>query len=163
MDLSAQVLPLARESAATAGVTLSSYLHVNALDLSALPSYSFDAVLLLGPLYHLLSLTDREGALNESRRLLREGGLIFAAFITHYSPFRDAARHDPMVVIREPELLRTVLTTNLARALLTPACSVRGRIAALGMSGDVPPSEHPTATRVLDAACTASLYRCVGH
>lgn len=112
VDLSAPMLALAREVAATAGVEFSAYIHANALDLSALSGQSFDAVLLLGPLYHLLSLKDRERALIESRRLLRGGGLIFAAFITRYSPFRDAARRDPMAVIREPELLRTVLTTG---------------------------------------------------
>ncbi len=37
VDLSAQVLALARESAATEGVTLFAHLHANALDLSALP------------------------------------------------------------------------------------------------------------------------------
>jgi hypothetical protein len=48
--------------------------------------------------------------------------------------------------------------TNIARALLTPACTIRGRIAALGMAGDVTPSEHPTSIKVLDAPYTP-LYR----
>jgi ubiquinone/menaquinone biosynthesis C-methylase UbiE len=43
-----------------------------------------DAVLLLGPLYHLVEQTDRLRALREARRVLRPGGVIAAAAITRY-------------------------------------------------------------------------------
>lgn len=48
------------------------------------PSSSMDAVLLLGPLYHLAQAHDRALALRESRRTLRPGGLLFAAAISRY-------------------------------------------------------------------------------
>lgn len=41
-----------------------------------------DAVLLLGPLYHLTNAADRGRALREARRCLRPGGVLLAAAIT---------------------------------------------------------------------------------
>jgi ubiquinone/menaquinone biosynthesis C-methylase UbiE len=46
---------------------------------------SVDAVLLLGPLYHLTERSDRLAALREARRVLRLGGLLFAAAISRYA------------------------------------------------------------------------------
>ena len=53
-DLSTGNLALAREKAAEAGVTLAGFEQGTALDLSRFADHSFDAVLLMGPLYHLL-------------------------------------------------------------------------------------------------------------
>jgi SAM-dependent methyltransferase len=47
---------------------------------------SVDAVLLLGPLYHLLRRTDRVRALAEARRVVRPGGPVFAAAISRWAP-----------------------------------------------------------------------------
>lgn len=44
-----------------------------------------DAVLLLGPLYHLTERGDRIQALREARRVLRPGGLLFAAGIGRFA------------------------------------------------------------------------------
>ncbi|WP_243229809.1 bifunctional 2-polyprenyl-6-hydroxyphenol methylase/3-demethylubiquinol 3-O-methyltransferase UbiG [Microbacterium sp. CIAB417] len=51
------------------------------------PDGSFDAVLMLGPLYHLASATDRVRALNEARRVTRPGGSVFAAALSRYIAF----------------------------------------------------------------------------
>jgi 2-polyprenyl-3-methyl-5-hydroxy-6-metoxy-1,4-benzoquinol methylase len=50
----------------------------------ATPTGSVDVVLLLGPLYHLVSARDRAVALDECRRVLRPGGVIVAAAISRY-------------------------------------------------------------------------------
>ncbi|MDR2571485.1 MAG: GNAT family N-acetyltransferase, partial [Oscillospiraceae bacterium] len=42
----------------------------------------FDHILLMGPLYHLLEEADRVKAVNAALRLLKPGGLLFAAFIS---------------------------------------------------------------------------------
>lgn len=54
------------------------------------PDASFDAVLLLGPLYHLTARTERLKALTEARRVLRPGGLLFAAAISHFASLLDS-------------------------------------------------------------------------
>ena len=52
----------------------------NAMDLSAFDDDSFDAVLVLGPLYHLYSDADKCAALNEAKRVVKKDGTIFAAY-----------------------------------------------------------------------------------
>src|SRR5262245_48782914 len=53
---------------------------------------SFDAVLLLGPLYHLGDAADRAAAVAEAARVCRPGGVIFAAAICRTTPLLDAVR-----------------------------------------------------------------------
>ncbi|MEE0265705.1 MAG: class I SAM-dependent methyltransferase [Acutalibacteraceae bacterium] len=48
-------------------------------------SKSADAVLLMGPLYHITEYSERISAIKESRRLLKDGGLLFTATLTPYS------------------------------------------------------------------------------
>jgi SAM-dependent methyltransferase len=51
---------------------------------------SIDAVLLLGPLYHLTEKNDRLTCLKEVFRVLRTGGLVFAAAISRFAPLVDS-------------------------------------------------------------------------
>ncbi len=53
------------------------------------PDASVDAVLLLGPLYHLTERADRVAALAEARRVLRPGGILAAAVISRYASTLD--------------------------------------------------------------------------
>ena len=50
---------------------------------------SFDAALVMGPLYHLTDRADRLLALEEARRVVRPGGLIFAAAISRFASLFD--------------------------------------------------------------------------
>jgi SAM-dependent methyltransferase len=50
---------------------------------------SADAVLLLGPLYHLTERDDRLAALREALRVLRPGGWLFAAGISRFASLLD--------------------------------------------------------------------------
>lgn len=50
---------------------------------------SVDAVLMLGPLYHLTERGDRLNALREARRILRSGGLVLAAGISRFASVLD--------------------------------------------------------------------------
>ena len=50
---------------------------------------SVDAVLLLGPLYHLPEREDRVQALREARRVVRAGGPVFVAAISRWAPRLD--------------------------------------------------------------------------
>ena len=59
--------------------------QVNATDLSCYKDNSFDVVLLFGPLYHLTEKEEREKCVSEIRRVLKNGGKVFASFIPHLS------------------------------------------------------------------------------
>src|SRR5690349_6389184 len=56
-------------------------------------------VLLLGPLYHLVDAADRDKALSEAMRVLRPGGVLIAAAISHAASTLDGLSrelfHDP--------------------------------------------------------------------
>ena len=71
------------------------------------PDDSVDAVLLLGPLYHLPDRAGRVLALREARRIVRDGGFVYAAAISRW-----AARLDEILVQRlhetRPKLLEVV-------------------------------------------------------
>ncbi|MEQ1823795.1 MAG: methyltransferase domain-containing protein [Fimbriimonadaceae bacterium] len=54
---------------------------------------SFDAVLLMGPLYHLTEREDRLAALREVYRVLRPGGRVFAAVISRFASLIDGFLH----------------------------------------------------------------------
>jgi ubiquinone/menaquinone biosynthesis C-methylase UbiE len=112
-DLSTGNLQLAREKAAEAGVTLVGYEQGTATDLCRFPDDTFDAILLLGPLYHLLEEAERQQALTEARRVLKPGGFLFAAFISRYAAPRYAAVHEPTWPREHPGLLETLMTTGI--------------------------------------------------
>lgn len=70
---------------------------------------SADAVLLLGPLYHLTDRRDRLAALQEARRVLKPGGVVFAAGISRFASLLDGLRgplfdHDGFARIVERDL-----------------------------------------------------------
>lgn len=56
-------------------------------DARALPiaDASADAVLLMGPLYHLIDPADRLRALRESRRVLRHGGIVVVSAVSRFA------------------------------------------------------------------------------
>lgn len=74
------------EQAVAAGVPVA---HLGSAESLEYPDEVFDCVLLLGPLYHLQERADRLAALEETRRVLRPGGLVFAAAITRFASCID--------------------------------------------------------------------------
>lgn len=113
LDLSPRSLDLALEMATREGIYLPPPVQGDATALPEDYTEQFDAVLLLGPLYHLLELADRLAAVREAYRVLRPGGLVFAAFITRFAPLRDAAIHSPQWIIDNPERFRQLLDEGL--------------------------------------------------
>ena len=53
----------------------------NAMNLSAFSDNQYDITLLLGPLYHLYTVADKQQALSEAIRVTKPGGIIFAAYV----------------------------------------------------------------------------------
>lgn len=85
IDISEKCLALAKEKLrGHSCVTL----HMDAMDLSALGDQTFDAVLLLGPLYHLMKRKERISALNEAYRVLKPGGVAIIAYHNAWGTIR---------------------------------------------------------------------------
>ncbi|MGI8610350.1 MAG: class I SAM-dependent methyltransferase [Candidatus Dormibacteria bacterium] len=84
-DLSPRMLEIARRELAAAGVAADEVVELDARDLSRFPTASFDAVLSMGPLYHLTDGEDRRAVVREARRVLRPGGMLLATVMTRYA------------------------------------------------------------------------------
>ncbi len=92
--------------AAEAGVTGIRTAVGDARDLD-LSSSSADAVLLLGPLYHLIDEAERVRALRECARIVRPGGPVFAAAISRWAPRVDGMLRERLY-LRYPMMLDLV-------------------------------------------------------
>ncbi|WP_406126906.1 methyltransferase domain-containing protein [Streptomyces sp. NBC_00989] len=77
-------LDQARAASAKADSPLAEIADGDARNLRERPDHSFDAVLLLGPLYHLVKATDRARAWTEACRVTRDGGRVIAAGVSRY-------------------------------------------------------------------------------
>lgn len=66
---------------------------------------SVDVVLLFGPLYHLVRRTERVKALSEAHRVLKPGGLLFAAAVSRFTSALDGSLRG---FIRDPGFMRII-------------------------------------------------------
>ena len=96
-DLSGESLALARRNAAEAGVSdrMEGYEQGEASDLGRFADGCFDAVLVMGPLYHLIDEATRLAAVRESLRVVRAGGIVAATIINHLGVARAGISEFP--------------------------------------------------------------------
>ena len=95
-DLSAALIERCRQNLIGEGLEFRARLVVaDARDLSEVEGRQFDAVLLMGPLYHLTEEADRKLALKEAFDRLRVGGLLFSAFLSRFGVMGDFIKRIP--------------------------------------------------------------------
>jgi len=104
----------ARNCAADSGVVLASITRGDARHLNS-PSGCADAVLLLGPLYHLVEYGDRVQALRESRRVLKAGGVLFASAVSRFASLLDGLATGNFVDPKFREIVSADLATGQHR------------------------------------------------
>ena len=96
VDLSFANLEISRKNLTAEGVeSRVRFLMADARDLAKVLEREFDAVLLMGPLYHLVKEADRKLALQEAFDRLREGGILFSAFISRLGIMGDLIKDIP--------------------------------------------------------------------
>ncbi|HYF47039.1 MAG TPA: methyltransferase domain-containing protein [Acidimicrobiales bacterium] len=76
---------------------------------------SVDAVLLLGPLYHLTEVADRGQALGEAHRVLRPGGALVAGAVTYTASLLDGVVQAHLDDPRFVDIVRADLATGQHR------------------------------------------------
>lgn len=102
LDLSQGNIDFAAVKAVEAGLDIKTICG-DARYADTLVSGTFDAVLLMGPLYHLTKEDDRVKAVEAALKLLKPGGYIFAAFISSYAAVWDYLTHKPEAILDPSE------------------------------------------------------------
>lgn len=96
VDLSAANLAICRKALAAEGLQdRVELVRADARDLAGVPQRQFDAALLMGPLYHLGQEADRKLALQQVSQRLRDGGVLFSAFISRFGIMGDLLKDIP--------------------------------------------------------------------
>jgi ubiquinone/menaquinone biosynthesis C-methylase UbiE len=73
---------------------------------------TFDMVLMLGPLYHLVEKRDRLVAINEARRIAKPGGVIIAAAISRFASVHDGLVSGYLLDAEFAEIVKTALASG---------------------------------------------------
>ncbi len=96
VDLSKGLLEKCRENITREGLEKQvQFVLADARNLGEVARNKFDAILLMGPLYHLIQEADRKRALKESFDRLREDGILFSSFISRFGLMSDLLRNVP--------------------------------------------------------------------
>lgn len=105
VDLSEENLKVCKACLAQAGLEAKAqFILGDARYLRDLPAKAFDAVLMMGPLYHLVEESDRQMALKQAHAHLRPGGVIFSAFISRYGFWGDILKNLPELIENQKEV-----------------------------------------------------------
>jgi SAM-dependent methyltransferase len=109
VDMSEKLLEICQRRLTNAGLEeRASFILADARDLSPVEGRHYDALLLMGPLYHLVVEADRQTALRESYQHLKDGGVIFSAFISRFGIWGDVMKNIPEWIERQDEV-RSIL------------------------------------------------------
>jgi S-adenosylmethionine-dependent methyltransferase len=105
VDISATLLEKNRRILKRAGlldrVTL---VEADVRDLSCLDDETYDAALVMGPLYHLVVRQDRELAITEVCRHLKQGSVLFSSFISRYGIMGELVKKVPGWIEQQGEV-----------------------------------------------------------
>jgi S-adenosylmethionine-dependent methyltransferase len=88
LDLSEEEVRLARVQLDKLGLSAERLIVGDARDMSTLASESFDAALLMGPLYHIVEPEERAGVLGELVRILKPHGTAIVAYLNAWGIVR---------------------------------------------------------------------------
>jgi SAM-dependent methyltransferase len=103
------------------------FVVADARDLHAVRARAFDAVLLMGPLYHLIFEADRQQAVREAATHLRSGGLLFSAHLARLGVLGNLMKRTPQW-IEQSEEVRSLIDRG-RRADNAPRGGFRGYFA----------------------------------
>jgi ubiquinone/menaquinone biosynthesis C-methylase UbiE len=115
-DLSPNLLDIARIKIAEAGVQshIEDVLTCDVCDMARFEDESFDALLCLGPFYHLVQAADRARAMQELVRVLKPQGVAFVAFMPIYTFLRRTlALKDERRHLSNPEFISRLMNDGV--------------------------------------------------
>ena len=105
VDLSPTLLEICQRRVSEEGLEGKvTFLVADARDLADVAGSDFDAVLFMGPLYHLVLEEDRKTALREASNKLKPGGVVFSSFISRYGILGDLLKKIPQWIENQSEV-----------------------------------------------------------
>jgi len=107
VDLSPKHVSIMEDKAKGKELTME-ILQGNALNMDFAENESFDVVLCLGPLYHLMNEQDREKCIRECIRVLKPNGVLAVAYISRYATFIN-------MIIRNTSSINDLTLRNIPR------------------------------------------------
>lgn len=106
LDISDKLIDKCRDLLHTEGLEQKvKFMVSDARDLGLVTKNDFDAVLMMGPLYHLVYENDRALALREAYARLKKDGLIFSTFISRYGIFGELLKKVPQWIEHSSEVI----------------------------------------------------------
>ncbi|MGE5377629.1 MAG: class I SAM-dependent methyltransferase [Bacteroidota bacterium] len=105
VDMSEKLLAICRQRLVEEGLEEQVQLiQADARSLSLVKEKEFGAILLMGPLYHLVEAADRKRALTEAFCRLKKGGILFSAFISRLGIMGDLLKNVPQWIEEQQEV-----------------------------------------------------------
>jgi S-adenosylmethionine-dependent methyltransferase len=187
VDLSENVVALAREKLEEQGLRAEEVRCADARDLSGLATSGFDGALCLGPMYHIVSADDRRAALLELRRILKPGAPAIVGFINPWGVLRSGltefpgfyAEYDTAAQLTDTYVKAGEQRAFTEAAFITPPRALRelrdagfavvtragvegfasGALAPVDEIAEADPSAYETICRLVVETCMLPAYR----
>ena len=129
VDLSSKLLEACKKRVVEEGLGKKVTCHIaDARNLTDVPGRDYDAVLMMGPFYHLVQEEDRQKALREAFIRLKTGGVIFSAFTSRYGIWGTIMTRLSFLIDRQEDL-RSVMKKG--KDVLVPEGGFRGYFATV--------------------------------
>lgn len=97
LDISDKEIELAKNNIEAFGLKANKYLCMDARDLKCEETESYDAILLMGPMYHLHSKEDRASILNTCKNLLRKDGIVLISYMNAWGIVKAGVTEFPEI------------------------------------------------------------------
>lgn len=122
IDLTPLHIQMAIDHIADSGVQLEECVVGDARKVTAQEGVA-DAVLLMGPLYHMKNPEDRDQALAEAYRILKPGGVVFAVAISRFAVYNDFGALNQLHDSHISALTKDILKTGRNKQPEDPTCN----------------------------------------
>ncbi len=114
VELAPEQVALMRQQAKERQLSLAMH-EGDACDVSFIDDASQDICLMLGPMYHLTTLEQRNQAIAEAKRILKPGGILAVAYISRFFVAGLFAKHWPNLMT--PDVLDELLQQGTVSAI----------------------------------------------
>ncbi len=124
---------------------------------------SFDHILLMGPMYHLLDEVQRTKALEAALKLLKPNGIIYVSFISLFAGVCYYMKNDPQLVFdtNEQEYIKNYLENKTyCGDAFTKACFIAPKDVLPFMSRFALEKLHLFGQESITSPCENNIYAC---